>query len=179
VLECCVSGSRARACGRGRDYKCDNGVLSVNKELPLAPSALLTKNISVWCRELANGDNKDFLIDGIRYGFMIIDRVCELSNCFRRNYGSVLHDNRDLVELQILKEIRLGRYVKVSTPPRVVSSLGAVPKSNGKIRLIHDLSQPDGGINRFGVNSSVTYATIDDALKRVVPGTFMAKIDLS
>jgi hypothetical protein len=153
--------------------------LSINKEVPLAPNALITKNISVWCRELQNDENRDFIIDGVRYGFMIVDRLCELSNCFRRNYGSVLYDNRDLVETQILKEVRLGRYVIVATPPKIISSLGAVPKSNGKICLIHDLSQPDGGINRYGVDSSVKYATIDDALKRVVPGTYMAKIDLS
>jgi hypothetical protein len=90
-----------------------------------------------------------------------------------------LLENFDLVQLQIEKEVSLGRYIISKTCPSVVSSLGAVPKSPGAIRLIHDMSRPDGGINVYGVDSAVHYSTIDDALKLVVPGTYMAKVDLS
>ena len=75
------------------------------------------------------------------------------------NYSSAL-SNRDLVEKQILEEIAEGRYVVTETKPTVVSALGAVPKSNGGIRLIHDCSQPAGrAVNDYATLKSKYYGT--------------------
>jgi hypothetical protein len=82
-------------------------------------------------------------------------------------------------ENQILKEIRSGRYIVCDSAPPIVSSLGAVPKGKDKVRIIHDLSQPGGGINQFALDSSVHYSTIDDALTWIKPGSYLSKIDLS
>jgi hypothetical protein len=147
--------------------------------LPLPPSAPMTLVLSVWEHELAYDVNKTFLLEGVEFGFRIIDTPCDLCNSFSKNYRSVLLDDRIKVETQILKEINLGRYIVVDRALSVVSSLGAVPKSNGKVRVIHDLSRPHGGINKFGVNSSVKYSTLDDALKFVKKDSFLAKLDLS
>jgi hypothetical protein len=60
----------------------------------------------------------------------------------------------------------------------VTSALGAVPKGLLDVRLIHDLSRPDGGVNRLASDTSVTYTTIDKATSLIGEGTFLAKIDL-
>jgi hypothetical protein len=91
--------------------------------LPLPPSTLLTKSLSLWKLELENDHNVDFLIDGLTYCFMIIDRVCTIENVFRRNYRCVLCDSRVKVEERILKEVHLGRYIVVKKQPSLVSSL--------------------------------------------------------
>jgi hypothetical protein len=54
-----------------------------------------------------------------------------------------------------------------------------VPKGKDKVCVIHDLSRPHGGVNVFGVDSSVKYATIDEALLFMSPNCFLGKIDLS
>jgi hypothetical protein len=42
--------------------------------------------------------------------------------------------------------------------PTIVSSLGAVPKSNGDIRLIHDASQPVGNsLNSYTSDTNCSY----------------------
>ena len=43
---------------------------------------------------------------------------------------------------------------------QVVSSLGAVPKWKNDVRVIHDLSQPNGGVNRLAGDTSVSFVTI-------------------
>jgi hypothetical protein len=145
----------------------------------LPQPAVVTQRLDLWKVELDQDFDKSFLLAGLEYGFMIIDTECTLHDSFRSNYKSVLLDDRVKVEVQIRKEIDLGRYIVVKNPPSVISSLGAVPKPGGKVRVIHDLSRPDGGINRFCENSSVTYSTIEEAISFMAPNCFMAKIDLS
>ena len=97
----------------------------------------------------------------------------------RRNYKSIFTLNYELAEKQILKEISLGRYIVTDIKPRFVSSLGAVPKGQDKVRIIHDFSRPDGGVNAYSLDSSVHYSTIDDAVKLINPNSFIAKLDLA
>ena len=74
-----------------------------------------------------------------------------------------------------------------SSPPfRVmhISGLGVVPKHNGKLRLIHNLSSPTGVSVNDGISRdqfSPTYATIDMAISVIMrkgPGSFLAKVDI-
>ena len=88
-------------------------------------------------------------------------------------------DAIESVEKQIRLEMELGRYITCDNIPFIVSSLGAIPKTEKRVRLIHDLSQPDGEPNRYAVDTSVCYATIDDAVRLIVPGSFLGKLDLS
>jgi hypothetical protein len=53
-----------------------------------------------------------------------------------------------------------------------------VPKGADDIRLIHDLSRPDGGVNALALDTSVTYATIDQATGMLGRNSFLAKVDL-
>ena len=112
--------------------------------------------------------DKDFLIEGIGNGFQIVDKVDIVKNVYSRNYNSVLEDSvKSKAEAQIRHELDVHNYVECKRRPQIVSSLGAIAKDNGKIRLIHDCSRP----NQFSVNSYATtshfkYQTVDDAVKK-------------
>jgi hypothetical protein len=147
--------------------------------LPVPPTSDMTLAWTRWNTELEGDINREYLLDGVMNSFLIVDRECDLNNISRRNYNSVYTLNQDYAEKQILKEIKLGRYIVTDIQPRVVSSLGAVPKGLDKVRIIHDLSRPEGGVNDFGVHSSVHYSTLDDAIAQIGPNSYLAKIDLS
>ena len=55
-----------------------------------------------------------------------------------------------MVEVQICEELTEGCYVIIEEKPHIVSAIGAIEKSNEKIRLIHNASQPEhGSLNAF------------------------------
>eukprot|EP00731_Ephydatia_muelleri_P007891 Em0004g229a len=94
----------------------------------------------------------------------------------------------EIVDAELLKEVELGRILgPFSQRPLEhlrTSDLGAVPKKNGKWRVILHLSAPEGrSINDFIAKEefSIHYSTIDDAvalLSRFSKGARMAKVDL-
>ncbi len=59
------------------------------------------------------------------------------------NHKSAIQ-NGEQVLAQIREEIAHGNYQVTVTKPHLVSALGAVPKRDGNIRLIHDCSMPPG-----------------------------------
>ena len=87
---------------------------------------------------------------------------------------------RDKVESTLLEEIAIGNYVISEVMPTIVSAIGAVPKADSEeICLIHDCSQPKGSaFNDYADIDSFRYETIDDAIKLLKPGYYMAKVDL-
>jgi hypothetical protein len=56
------------------------------------------------------------------------------------------------------EEIQLGNCIMSNEKPTVVSALDVVPKDKGDTRLIHDLSCPDGGVNKLAWETSVAYS---------------------
>ena len=94
------------------------------------------------------------------------------------NYRSAL-DERDKVEAQIREEIANGRYMVVQEPPLITSALGAIPKSDGGVRIIQDASRPDGNaLNDFALKDKVSFQTVDDATANLEQGDYQAVIDL-
>ena len=104
-----------------------------------------------------------------------------------RNLTSALQ-HPEIVDAELQKEVELGRILgPFSQWPLEhlrTSGLGAVPKKNGKRRVILHLSAPEGrSINDFIAKEdfSIHYSTIDDAvalLSRFSKGARMAKVDL-
>ena len=78
----------------------------------------------------------------------------------------------------------LGPFVKIPIASFRSSGLGAIPKKNGKWRMILHLSAPYGGSVNDGIHEEqfpVHYATVDDAvdlISRFGTGAILAKIDL-
>lgn len=143
---------------------------------PTTPSAL---KFPQWENELESDPDKEFLLDGIKNGFRIIRPDSDLSPVEVGNYKSTT-DAHGKVEAQILKELQEGNYVVSDRKATIVSALGAVPKANSdKIRLIHDCSKPvSGALNSYAETQSFRYQTLDDAVKQLGPGYYMAKLDL-
>jgi hypothetical protein len=137
----------------------------------------MTDALEVWRRELAFDEHRTYILNGVEFGFNLVDNEEVTLSAHRRNYKSVL-ENFSQVEEKITNEVRLGRYVVSDHKPQIISSLGVVPKQNGDIRLIHDLSRPHGGVNQFAQDTSVAYATLDSALIHINLGSYLAKVDL-
>ena len=134
-----------------------------------------------WLRELVGDPDEKFLSDGLKYGFELIPRDSHFRPAEMHNYLSATGTAvRDKVEQTLLDEIALGNYVISETKPTIVSALGAVPKPDSEdVQLIHDCSQPEGSaVNNYADTESFKYQTLEDAVKLLKPGYYMAKIDL-
>ena len=94
----------------------------------------------------------------------------------------------EIVDAELEKEVNLGRILGLFSQRPLkhhrTSGLGAVPKKNGKWRMILHLSAPEGiSINDFisKEDFAINYSTIDAAvalLSRFDKGAMMAKVDL-
>ena len=129
---------------------------------------------------------RNYLISGFTNGFplhfegSIEPKVCKNLVSFDENIAEGIS--------KINKEIKLGRIVgPFPTPPFHdfhMSPLGLVPKRDGKFRLIHHLSYPEGGSVNDGIPeiySKVKYQTLDDAINiinRLGRGCLIAKADI-
>ena len=135
-------------------------------------------SLAKWSLELGSDPNRDYILDGIGNGFCLTDTNFVPKETFMKNYASASVIGKDAVERNINIELDLGRYIVVDKKPFIVSSIGAVPKPNGDVRIIHDLSRPNGGVNSYSQDNSVAYSTIADATRLIKQGTYLAKIDL-
>jgi hypothetical protein len=153
--------------------QCSSNILGITPTV-----AKVSSRIAEWCVELQNDIDADFLLQGIEHGFHITDSVDSPPHMSRSNYKSTSGVNKMKVEARILEEIEKGNYLPCSVKPKVVSALGAVPKGKSDIRVIHDLSRPNGGVNLYAHNTSVSYASIVTVTNYFSPAGFMAKIDL-
>ena len=138
-------------------------------------------DVSAWERELAHDEDRDFLLDGIRSGFQLLPITAKLAHAEQANYHSATAlDQREKVEETILQEIKEGNYIISPIKPRIVSALGAIPKPDSSgIRIIHDCSMPKGKeVNSYITVDKLKYQTIDDAVRLIKPGCFMAKLDI-
>ena len=99
------------------------------------------------------------------------------TECDNYNSTSLFHAD---VEKQIITEISEGRYKVVSQKPKLISSLGAIPKKDGGIRLIHDCSRPENNaVNDYYCSGEkYSFESVKEAEKLIQPGYYMAKVDL-
>ena len=96
----------------------------------------------------------------------------------RLNYKSTAGLNKFKVEKRILEEVGKSNYIRTKTCPNNVSALGAIPKDVDDVRIIHDLSKPDGGINCLAWDTSVVYTSIDKVTSKIKASSYLAKVDL-
>lgn len=136
-------------------------------------------NISVWERELETDYDKEFILGEINSGVHLVNTHHKPKPCFMENYPSAkLHAEQ--VEAEIKKELAEGRYSIVTEKPDIVSAMGAIPKSDGTVRIIHDCSRPAGSaVNDYSIDCpKQKYQSIRDAIKAISPGCYLAKVDL-
>ena len=123
--------------------------------------------LSAWEEELHGDIDREFILDGIKNGFNIIDADadpkpvhCEYHKSAQP--GSPLYAR---ASKQILQEIGMGNYEVVSEPPDIISPLGVIEKPDGGVRLIHDCSMPPGqAVNDYSTEEChQRFARVDDA----------------
>ena len=126
------------------------------------------------------------VIHGLTHGFDIGYRA-QIQQIFRKNNKSAL-ENRALVSKAIMKEVERGHTAGPFPQPPFdichVSPLGAAPKGDGSIRLIMDLSQPEG----HSINDSISkdefptqYVHFDVATEYIMAmgrGCLLCKVDI-
>ena len=127
-------------------------------------------------------DERLFIWNGLIKGFSIADEDCSTTyEC--ENYDSILAQDAHVEMTALLEQELLDHKVILSDhPPRCVHSLGAVWKSSGALRPITDCSRPDSiSINNFMSTTfqSFTYNLVQDAVNLLIPGDFMAVVDIS
>lgn len=128
----------------------------------------------------------NFLISGFSFGFRI-GFLGKVSFGREKNNLSA-NENVGDVSKAILKELHRGHTMgPFTTPPFspfTCSPLGAVPKKDGTLRIILDLSSPIGTSVNDGIPPEffkVKYSSFDDAVGMVRDlgsGCYMAKIDI-
>jgi len=144
----------------------------------------LLKNIATWEYELQYDEDRTFILEGIKAGFSLVDSdviINELPQACVSNSASLRSnkENKRKLEEQITHELMCGNYIICHQKPKIVSAINSIPKPNGTVRLIHDLSRPvDTGLNAYASKGEVKYQTLSDAVSILRPGWFMAKIDL-
>ena len=136
----------------------------------------------VWQTELAGDIDRDFLLEGINHGFRIseVQDISEVRRVCVDNHPSV-DKYKMLVEKELLSQVELGNYKVADTDvkPRIISPLGAIPKDDDDVRVIHDCSRPVGqALNDYASYSPVHYQSINDAYKLATANRFMCKVDL-
>ncbi len=134
----------------------------------------------MWEKELEDDEDREFILDGIKNGFKLIDGpVEEIKKCRSENHKSA-KQNQKAVEERIKEEINEGNYVVTDENDVIlVSPLAAIEKSDGDVRVLHDLSYPENnGLNSFAAKEPCRYESVEDIIQTLEPGTFLAKCDL-
>ena len=127
-----------------------------------------------------------YVLSGFREGFDI-GFIGDTSGTRPNNLLSARH-NPNAVTVAIRKEVSRGHtsgpFRHPPFDPFHCSPLGAVPKKDGSVRIILDLSSPRGFAINEGIPKdlfTVKYSSFDDAVSLVQvlgPGAFMAKLDV-
>ena len=127
-----------------------------------------------------------FLVNGFSYGFHIGFQSDPPSGPVRNNKSAF--SQPDAVSSSILKELRRGHTAgPFKTPPFSslhCSPLGSAPKKDGTLRIILDLSFPQGSFVNDGIpieSCRVKYTSFDTAVNTVQAigkHCFMAKVDI-
>lgn len=139
-----------------------------------------------WQAELRtepDDNTKEFILQGIEFGFAIVDSDVEIPNYYCANYNSALKDDvKQFFDDLFNEEIASYKYKLVEAPPWCVHAIGAVPKGDTDYRPITDCRRPIGlSINNF-MNSTFNnfrYETLDNVCTKLKVGTYMATVDIA
>lgn len=143
-----------------------------------------------WLHILTAGSGYDpdirYLLEGITFGFKVIDHDAMIDPYYCTNYSSCHVDcNRAKLESLLDSEVFSGKFSVVSEKPKCVHSLGVISKRDStKIRPITDCSQPEGySVNSFmeSVQDKFHYVTVQEVVSHMLGGNLfvMSTVDLA
>ena len=119
-------------------------------------------------------------MEGIRNGFHFTDAGSQVQKVQVKNHKSaIVPQNKPTVEREIKTQIEQGNYILVSKKLAIVSPVGAIPKADGSVQIIHDGSLHEGlAMNDYTDHHSVHHKTIQDACCMAKQGYYCAKLHL-
>ena len=145
---------------------------------------------SAWNCHLRGHQNRvwvDCLLRGITNGVKVGFDGRKVRSA-RKNLPSA-SEKPEVIRDYIGKELRKGNisgpWPREMLPQLIANRFGVIPKSNGKWRLIVDLSFPEGCSVNEGIDKSLTgmvYSSVVDAaqvLLRLGKGALLAKVDVA
>ena len=139
-------------------------------------------HLTAWEEELGNDPDREFLLQGIRNGFDIIDPGSDIPQVRCPNHPSARPSSElyEKASKRVKQEIECGNYSLCDKPPKFISPMAAIPKPDGDVRLIHDCSRPSGrAVNDLcSTDWQQKFARVDDAAGLMTEGCFFAKVDL-
>ena len=125
--------------------------------------------------------NADYIFTGVRDGFKIVDDTFGGSYACN-NYSSILDPEfRSQMDNNIEAELIRGKVSVVSDPPTCIRAMGAIRKSNGKLRPITDCRCPEGeSINNFMSTTckEFTFLKLDEVADYMEHSCWFAVLDL-
>ena len=123
----------------------------------------------------------EYIMDGVFNGFKILDDGFTGSYCCA-NYDSILDiEFRKQMDSIVREELGLDKVTRVSCVPQCVHSLGAVLKTDGKLRPITNCKRSLGiSINNYmtKVCDDFHFIRIDDVTDSMIPGCYFAVVDI-
>lgn len=135
----------------------------------------------VWEQQLPpDYEDREFLLYVLQHGLAVLPPDSELQPAVVKNYSSA-HEHKALVTQQLLGELQAHQLLRQPVDQRAthIHAIAAIPKSADEVRIIHDLSAPAGrSINDVIRYKQYKWASIDDALRLVTPGCYMARADV-
>lgn len=140
----------------------------------------------VWMSELFHNKiwdiNAHFILDGIYYGFHVVNPDLPFFSYHQYNYWSCYADQaEEKLSKLIWDQMGADKLSEVSYLPDCIHSIGAVRKSNGGYRPITDCSEPsDIAINNCmeDIYEPFSYIKLDEVLNEVHPGQYLSVVDL-
>ena len=157
-------------------------------------SALTSMVWDEWLGQMAKGYARlherkaAAILHGIKSGVNVdfegergIDRVCQ--NLKSATTGEAEQQVNAIIEADCKAGKKSGPHARKPFTTMSVSPIGAVPKKNGKLRVIHHLSFPFGGdsINASTVDIKIELGRLDhaaDAIRALGPGCLLIKLDV-
>ena len=162
---------------------CDQsaGLSCFNAQHPNAACISTDLKYEIWAKELVNDADRDFILNGVREGFDLIQRDATVLPAFTKNNRSALRPRaKEQIEEQLCKGLSLGHFGSSNMPPTIVNATGTVPKrDSSELRLIMESSRPLAlSANFYMAFDHYQYTTVDEAACKAKPGFWLAKIDL-
>ena len=116
----------------GKNYQAPN---------PLFDHPTICKFLLTWQKELADDEDKQFLLHGLAYGFPLIDTDPANINISHASNHKSCAQHHNKASKRLLEEIKHRNYIKTSTSEiKLASPLAAILKPDGDVRVIYDLS---------------------------------------
>lgn len=123
--------------------------------------------------------DRTFLMGVVHNGVLLVPDARAMTPYHLPNYTSAL-ESAGVIRDMLREEVDQSWIVQVPEAPSHIHPLGAVPKSGGGLRVIHDHSVPLGAsVNDHEIYVRYTWDSLEQALQFVVPHVFMSRLDIS